>query len=653
MKIKKNLTYFPKFRQMTLGINVRRKKMKKTFYFALLILAVLFYASCMKVTSEDGDNDLIDIETLNIPEDFVFDMHNNVNVQISVVDGDLQPIEGIVVSVLTDYTNQALKGSTDDEGFFRGIASIPSTMNELTIKANNETVTVNLSETGDELIYQFIVTGRTVTEQTVNITNSLDDQIITFNYYDPTATGQTLTNVEVQMYSTVEGGSCGADNDGGSAENITLHYGASFELEDGTTAPRLLNSSYSNIWNNDTAHTFGPVELAADNGDGSGNFDPNPPDGITYTGVAENDTKSDNIVDGTFEDGYSNPGGGTFTFTLIKDTYFSFNTSGTFDVTFQTNTVGGYIKLIYTDDGIPPDTDGDGVPNEDDDYPDDINRAYDNFYPAAGYGCLVFEDKWPWKHDYDFNDLVVDYQFKTVTNAANEVVEVFGDFVVKAAGSYYRNAFGYSLPDAIPALNTDLTLTGYNISGGLVTLGVDGLESGQSHPTVIVFDDDEVVMPSNGGNFVNTDEGFAYITPVAVNVKLSPPMPTWNAPGEYTMADFSINTFNPFLIIAQERGREVHLPGGEPTWIADQLNNYWFGHFDDNSLYGTNFVTTNNLPWVLNLPASFSYPKETSQITWAYLHFVEWAESGGTLYTDWYSNTGTGYRNLDHIYTAP
>ena len=29
--------------------------MKKTFYFALLILAVLFYVSCMKVTSNDRE----------------------------------------------------------------------------------------------------------------------------------------------------------------------------------------------------------------------------------------------------------------------------------------------------------------------------------------------------------------------------------------------------------------------------------------------------------------------------------------------------------------------------------------------------------------------------------------------------------------------
>jgi len=628
--------------------------MKKTFYFALVVILVLLFISCMKTTSNDDNNDLVDIESLNIPEDFVFDMHNNVNVQISVVDGALQPIEGIVVSVLTDYTNQALKGSTDDEGLFRGIASIPSTMNELTIIANHETV--NLPIFGDELTYQFIMAGRNVTEQTVVITNSTADQTITFDYYNPTATGQTLTKVEVEMYSNVVGGTAEADNDDVSnTSDVTLELGASYSLGDDGSEPWLYNNGVpvaQNIWNNDTQNTFGPVTLAVDNGDG-GVFDPTAPDGVHFDGIAANNTKSDSI-NTSFIAGYSNAGGGTFTFTLDKDNITSFSAiGGTVYGNFGPVNLNGYIKLIYTDDGIPPDTDGDGVPNEDDDYPDDINRAYDNFYPAAGYGCLVFEDKWPEKHDYDFNDLVVGYQFKTVTNAANEVVEVFGDFELRAAGSYYRNAFGFDLPDAIEALETNLTVTGYNISGGLVTLGPDGLEWGQELVTVIVFDDDEVVIPSNGGNFVNTDEGYAYITPVSVTVTLTPPMPTWNAPGEYDMDDFSIATFDPFLIIAQERGREVHLPGAEPTYGASLLNNYWFGHFDDNSFYGTNFVTTNNLPWVLNLPVSFSYPKETSQITWAYLHFVEWAESGGTLYTDWYSNTGAGYRDALYIYTAP
>ena len=54
------------------------------------------------------------------------------------------------------------------------------------------------------------------------------------------------------------------------------------------------------------------------------------------------------------------------------------------------------------------DTDNDGVADEDDDYPSDPYRAYNNYYPAQGvYGTVAFEDNWPNKADYDFNDLVV------------------------------------------------------------------------------------------------------------------------------------------------------------------------------------------------------------------------------------------------------
>ncbi len=58
------------------------------------------------------------------------------------------------------------------------------------------------------------------------------------------------------------------------------------------------------------------------------------------------------------------------------------------------------------------DADGDGVPNDEDDYPNDGDRAFDNYYPANGPGTLAYEDLWPGKGDYDFNDLVLDYRFK-------------------------------------------------------------------------------------------------------------------------------------------------------------------------------------------------------------------------------------------------
>ncbi|MEI7983781.1 MAG: LruC domain-containing protein, partial [Bacteroidota bacterium] len=134
----------------------------------------------------------------------------------------------------------------------------------------------------------------------------------------------------------------------------------------------------------------------------------------------------------------------------------------------------------------PVDSDGDGVPDIDDDYPSDPFRAFDNYYPASGFGTLAFEDLWPGKGDYDFNDLVCDYRFKTVTNASNKVVEIFSTFVIKAFGATLHNGFGFQLNDAINPAH--LAVTGYSLTSGYITLSGNGTEAGQTRPTVIVFD---------------------------------------------------------------------------------------------------------------------------------------------------------------------
>ena len=53
----------------------------------------------------------------------------------------------------------------------------------------------------------------------------------------------------------------------------------------------------------------------------------------------------------------------------------------------------------------------------------------------------------------------------------------------------------------------------------------------------------------------------------------------------------------------------------------------------------------------MNFTETFSYPIETVSIDQAYLHFLDWAKSGGASYKDWYKNTGAGYQNAKNIYS--
>ena len=294
---------------------------------------------------------------------------------------------------------------------------------------------------------------------------------------------------------------------------------------------------------------------------------------------------------------------------------------------------------------VPVDTDGDGVPDVSDDYPSDPDRAFDNYYPATGYSTLAYEDLWPGKGDYDFNDLVLDFNFQMVTNASNKVIEIFGKFIIKAFGAGYENGFGFQLANDNVA-QSDITVTGYDLQEGYITLNANGTEAGQSKPTIVVYDNSFNIMAHPGqGIGVNTTPSAPYITPDTVDITMD------FTPDTYTLAQVDIPNFNPFIIVNQNRGVEVHLPDYDPTDLVDPV---YFGTFEDDSdpLTGKYYKTQNDLPWAINIYESFDYPIEKIEIIATYMHFVEWAESGGTSYPDWYQDN-PGYRNNANIYVVP
>ena len=291
---------------------------------------------------------------------------------------------------------------------------------------------------------------------------------------------------------------------------------------------------------------------------------------------------------------------------------------------------------------IPNDADNDGVLDNADEFPTDASRAITEYLPSkANWGTIAFEDNFPATGDYDMNDLVVKYRYGLVKSSTNKVVDIIGDFSIAAAGASYKNGFGVQFPFSG---NIVSSVTGQKIIGSIIQLGSNGLENGQSKAVIIPFDNtDALIKNADGDPQVNTREARVKATGDTAHVKI-----TFTTP--QTLASIGLSPFNPFLISNQRRGYEVHLPGFAPT---DKMDFTLFGTEADNSNPSTGryYKTATNWPWALSFTETFIYPIELANVSHAYPHFRDWANSGNSLFTDWYINSAVGYRQNHIIYS--
>ena len=190
------------------------------------------------------------------------------------------------------------------------------------------------------------------------------------------------------------------------------------------------------------------------------------------------------------------------------------------------------------------DADNDGVADENDLFPNDPLRAGESFYPGSNvYGTLAFEDLWPAQGDYDFNDVVVDYQLRMITNANNDVVDIEISYALRAIGGSFKNGFGLELN--VPAAAV-ASVSRSNTLGQLISLNANGTEASQSKAVIILFDNAFNVLVNNGTATVNTIVG---ATPSQVDTA----MVSLTFTTAKTMAELGAAPFNPFIFIDQDR----------------------------------------------------------------------------------------------------
>lgn len=243
------------------------------------------------------------------------------------------------------------------------------------------------------------------------------------------------------------------------------------------------------------------------------------------------------------------------------------------------------------------DSDGDGIHDDIDAEPCDNRVSIKRFDPAdRTWGMMLFEDSWPEKGDFDFNDVVIAYNQVLSYDSGGLFTGIRLDIRVMAAGAHYTNGLAFHVPN-VPAAQVE------NLQ-----LFVDGqpqpitTRPGEVDLVVDLSSDLHALLGVPSRTWVNTDPAVPAVPYVDITL-----MAEFN-PGvgvAASNAPFDIFLFN------RARQTEVHLPQFRGT---SSLNTALLGTADDGSSPTRAFVTTAGIPFALVFPEQVTYPNEGTSI---------------------------------------
>ena len=278
-------------------------------------------------------------------------------------------------------------------------------------------------------------------------------------------------------------------------------------------------------------------------------------------------------------------------------------------------------NIIYRSADVVTDTDGDGINDNGDDYPNDPTKAYKVLSPTYGYQTVAFEDLWPYTGDYDFNDMVVSYKAECGVSPTGEYIDAQIIVWLDAAGG------STPLGLALNILDVNNDIIPYNV---ISSVSGDAMQDPNVNNSVIIFN-----------NRFNAQSTYYTNTSLTENKSI---------PDSFTFTINFTNTKNGntvtptiykgdvFIFKTSDRTAEIHLPGKPPTPYA---NTSLFGTGQDASdlTSGNTYRTENGLPWAIEVVTSnktFKHPLEKEKVSIAYTSFNTWATSLGTKSSTWY-----------------
>jgi len=239
---------------------------------------------------------------------------------------------------------------------------------------------------------------------------------------------------------------------------------------------------------------------------------------------------------------------------------------------------------------VVKDSDGDGVADEDDAYPDDPAGAKS----ITGVYTLAFEDLYPSKGDADFNDLVVRLTIIEKIDSQNMLRQIDLKTKLLASGAGYSNQFAINIDGRKYILIADPK------EDGIYTLGTSSNTSG-TYRDCEEKTHDPIVFSSG-----------------------------------ITRESIGTMPYDPFIICDGVAGNEVHLPSAATSFE---------GITKDSSGFPWVLIVPETWAWPRE-GSGRSWDWNYRIIYKAYPQFDDWYTSAGVYFKDWYSNPDAGTRYI-------
>ncbi|MFB5651331.1 LruC domain-containing protein [Leptospira wolffii] len=254
------------------------------------------------------------------------------------------------------------------------------------------------------------------------------------------------------------------------------------------------------------------------------------------------------------------------------------------------------------------DSDGDGVPDETDIYPNDATRSTEIAYPTEGVYTVAYEDLYPSSGDADFNDYVIEFKNQEDLNASGKIVRLRGIYQHVAKGAGYKHQLfiklpvptgakvTYKLAQADGKVETDTTTT---------TVSANQLNSGFE-----IFPDSNKTIRGQ-----NVHPGDVFKPGFVATIEI-----VFDTPVE--RAKLGAFPYDLFAYVINTK-QEIHFPG-----------------LYKNSNGTDKYLDSTGFPWAILLPGAWKYPYEKYDIRkpseTGYAEFNLWVSSGGKEYKTWY-----------------